>query len=370
METPAPFVLCRRGLPINVTPDLFKHLPELNGLQQPLGELLAMGCIRERSLHEVFMLEKRQLIYATPWDPTQNVFGPANDNCITLETSVGRKQLSCDSFLQSILEISPDVSVLMSDHVHQAKLSKSRTRKSVTRTVEWARKILKDAKEKEDTKGTPMFFAAVEGGTILAQRKYCATALSKIEGLSGFVIAGLSTGETLYQRKEIITEVVACLPEDKPVVASTITNPLEILEAVSMGIDLFESGYPWRLTDQGLASCFEVRKGFDKQQFHPQLRGRSLSKMNLWDPCYKLDDKPVLHGCKCYTCTTHSRAYIHHLLNTHEMLAQVLLQLHNVFHFQSFFKNIRMSIKSNDFNDYRKWFEERYERVHLENANE
>lgn len=69
--------------------------------------------------------------------------------------------------------------------------------------------------------------------------------------------------------------------------------------------------------------------------------GDDSSKINLFATIYRNDALPLMEGCNCYTCSRHTKAYINHLLSTHEMLAQTLLEIHNTHHFLEFFQDIR-----------------------------
>ncbi len=68
------------------------------------------------------------------------------------------------------------------------------------------------------------------------------------------------------------------------------------------------------------------------------------SKLSLWNSIHRLDTRPILPGCGCYSCSTYNRAYIHHLLIEHELLANTLLYIHNLHHMLSFMSAIRAAI--------------------------
>lgn len=84
--------------------------------------------------------------------------------------------------------------------------------------------------------------------------------------------------------------------------------------------------------------------------------GSDYTKINLRATLYSKDTSAVLEGCTCYTCKNHTKAYINHLLNVHEMLAQTLLELHNTHHYLRFFRLIRESIKAGNFEQFREKF--------------
>lgn len=93
-----------------------------------------------------------------------------------------------------------------------------------------------------------------------------------------------------------------------------------VLNAVSLGIDLFDSHYPCAATLDGRALTF------DFANFQPlQTAAADEMSINIWEADFETDDSAFLPGCQCFACTNHTRAYVHHLLNAHEMLAAVLL---------------------------------------------
>lgn len=121
--------------------------------------------------------------------------------------------------------------------------------------------------------------------------------------------------------------------------------------------------YPFMLTKGGYAMTFPLNMenspgNLDTQPSASELAyiGSDSAKMNLRSVAYRLDKSPLVVGCKCYTCQRHTRAYIHHLINTHEMLSQTLLEIHNTYHYLEFFKAIRDAIKADKFLAFRNWF--------------
>lgn len=82
--------------------------------------------------------------------------------------------------------------------------------------------------------------------------------------------------------------------------------------------------------------------------------------------CCRMDKGPLVQGCSCFTCQNHSRAYIHHLLQTHEMLAGVLLEMHNTHWWLQFFAAIREAIQQGNLQQYLQWFKRRRELLQLQ----
>jgi queuine tRNA-ribosyltransferase subunit QTRTD1 len=107
-------------------------------------------------------------------------------------------------------------------------------------------------------------------------------------------------------------------------------TPDDVLQAVSFGVDIINSDYPDLVTEHGCALIFPLSFSFLSQtssEGKEEGEGDSY-KMNLWDKKYQRDSSPILPHCSCFACTNHTRAYIHHLLNTHELLAPILLSMY------------------------------------------
>jgi len=159
------------------------------------------------------------------------------------------------------------------------------------------------------------------------------------------VLNGNFLGNTSRERINILKSSLDNLPSNKPRLAYGLGTPEDILLGVFEGIDLFDTHYAVKMTDAGHAFIFllDVKNDLDSSKQQQQ------QTINLWDTNFRDDIQPILIGCQCHSCQNHTRAYIHHLLNAHEMLATVLLMSHNLFHYTKFFKNIRESISQDTF---------------------
>ena len=116
---------------------------------------------------------------------------------------------------------------------------------------------------------------------------------------------------------------------------------MDILEAVSLGIDLFDCTLPTRLGRNGTAFT-------------------SIGKLTIRNGEFKSDIRPADENCNCYTCLNFSRAYLRHLFNTGEILGPTLLSLHNLYFYIRFMHNIRSAIKKGKFREFKKEFENKY----------
>ena len=102
------------------------------------------------------------------------------------------------------------------------------------------------------------------------------------------------------------------------------------------------------------AGCALDFKG--ASSFSDASRGHDDLKVNMWDVGFRKDTGPLVPGCSCFACRNHTRAYVHHLLNVHEMTAQILLELHNLHQMLQWFRDIRTAIREDRLDQLRQKF--------------
>ncbi|MDD4250582.1 MAG: tRNA guanosine(34) transglycosylase Tgt [Candidatus ainarchaeum sp.] len=226
---------------------------------------------------------------------------------------------------------------------HQPIFGKSRVDylESTIRTIEWAKRCIVFHNSNENKiNPNQLLFGIVQGGNHIDLRKKCALALLQL-GFDGVALGGFGIGEAQNDMFNIIKQTKKVLPENNCTYVMGIGSPLEILNCVSVGVDCFDSAYPTRMARHGLiftsVGNIQIDKSINKNSFLP------------------LDD-----SCDCFVCKTYSRAYLHHLFKTHEQNAHILLSYHNIYFIQNLIKNIRVSIKENNFNIFKKEFELKY----------
>ncbi|ONI35629.1 hypothetical protein PRUPE_1G546900 [Prunus persica] len=164
-----------------------------------------------------------------------------------------------------------------------------------------------------------------------------------------------SVDRTIRWLDECIALNPDILQEEKPRLITGLGLPEEILQGVAAGIDVFDSTYLCHLTLGGFALTFPL----DGVEMNTSDNiGSDQTKINLRATVYRKDISPIVENCNCYTCKNHTKAYINHLLNVHEMLAQTLLEIHNTHHYIGFFCSVREAIKSGNFEQFRQKFVE------------
>ena len=209
------------------------------------------------------------------------------------------------------------------------------TKKSTERTIRWARRGL-DAHKNENQS----LFGIVQGGEYEDLRKYSAEETVKMN-FDGYSIGGTSVGEGKDTMYKMIDYAIKYLPEDKPRYLMGVGDPIDILEGISRGIDMFDCVLPTRLARHG----------------NPFTR---TGKINIKNAKYKEDFTPIEKTCDCYTCKNYTKSYIKHLINCEESLGGTLLSIHNIRFLIKLTEEVREAIKENNFETYKKEFIEKY----------
>lgn len=148
--------------------------------------------------------------------------------------------------------------------------------------------------------------------------------------LPGYAIGGLAVGESAEVMYHILEVLDPYMPKEKPRYLMGVGTPVNILEGVRRGIDIFDCVMPTRNARHGHAFTHEGVR-------------------NLLNAKYELDTSPLEEGCQCPTCQHFTRAYVHHLLKAGEMLGMRLMVLHNLFFYNTLLEQIRNALDAGKF---------------------
>ena len=198
---------------------------------------------------------------------------------------------------------------------------------AVELSLAWAREC-KDAHTRTDQ----MLFGIVQGGMHLDLRLQSIEGLLDI-GFPGYGIGGYSVGEPHEVMFKTLGDVCAALPEDKPRYLMGVGNPLTLLKAIGVGVDMFDCVLPTRTARMGTAFS-------------------SQGRMNLRNARYARDFSPLDPQCTCDTCQNYTRAYLRHLVTTKEMLGAILLTQHNLHYLIDLCRCAREAIEANRYQEF------------------
>jgi queuine tRNA-ribosyltransferase len=180
-------------------------------------------------------------------------------------------------------------------------------------------------------------FGIVQGACHEDLRKQSADVLINLrvngEGFDGLAIGGLAVGETKSEREDFTAIATEMLPENLPRYLMGVGTPIDILEAVHRGVDMFDCIIPGQYGQRGVAFT-------------------SLGNFQMRRSVYKFSESALDPACDCLTCTNYSRAYLHHLMKTDEPLGWHLLTLHNITFYHRFMREMRLSILEDKFLDF------------------
>ncbi|XP_023147857.3 queuine tRNA-ribosyltransferase accessory subunit 2 isoform X2 [Amphiprion ocellaris] len=306
------------------------------------------------------------VVYCSLHDPaTLCPTGYTTNKTVSVWGSGGRIELTVAKFMALQKTVQPDWYQSMADgETWQNSTSRKRVRKSVDRTLAHLDECLLVHQKSQELDGVEVF-GVVEGGDILEERVRSARETAK-RPVAGFCLDGLQTASMDQRlRTQLITAVNKELPEDKPRLLQGVGRPDEVLACVEAGVDLFESFFPFQVTERGCALCFSFDISPDPERAvlelseekdaagdtkqngdlnHDDQTQMTSFEINLKDKRYQDDFRPLVEGCGCYCCKNHQRAYLHHLLVTNELLAGVLLMIHNTSHYHGFFSALREAL--------------------------
>ncbi|NLK71336.1 MAG: tRNA guanosine(34) transglycosylase Tgt [Clostridiales bacterium] len=148
--------------------------------------------------------------------------------------------------------------------------------------------------------------------------------------LDGYAIGGLAVGEPTEDMYRVLDVVVPFMPVDKPRYLMGVGTPVNIIEAVSRGVDMFDCVMPSRNARHGTLFTWN-------------------GVMHITNKCYELDSKPIDEECDCPVCQNFSRAYIRHLFKAQEILGGRLAVMHNLYFYNTLMEKIRQSIDEGTF---------------------
>ncbi len=207
---------------------------------------------------------------------------------------------------------------------------------SMRLSMRWAKRS-KDAFRERDGYG---LFGIVQGSVHEDLRDESIAALTGI-GFDGYAIGGLAVGEGQEEMLRVLGFTATKLPIDKPRYLMGVGKPDDLVAAVARGVDMFDCVLPTRSgrTDQAF-----TRRG----------------TVNMRNARHKEDTRPIDPDCACYACQNHSRAYIHHLVMSKEILGMMLLTRHNLHYYQELMAGMRAAIEAATFADFQTAFTAQY----------
>ena len=231
--------------------------------------------------------------------------------------------LSPELSIQTQMAIGSDIMMVL-DQCIPSTADEKAARAALQVTQRWA---VRSLAAREDSPQS--MFAIIQGALYPHLRKESAAGLVELP-FDGFAIGGLAVGEEKHQREDVCELTAALLPEDRPRYLMGVGTPLDVLEAVHRGVDMFDCIIPTQVAKRG--SCFTSR-----------------GIVELRRSVYKFSEDKLDPNCSCPVCAKYSRAYLHHLTKTQEVLGWQLMGQHNIHFYHQMMREIRQSILEDRF---------------------
>jgi queuine tRNA-ribosyltransferase len=220
--------------------------------------------------------------------------------------------------------IGSDIMMVL-DHCIASTAPHAEAKTAMDLTHRWARRSLRargDSAQK--------LFAIVQGACFEDLRRASAADLTSVDGFDGYAIGGLAVGEERSQREDMTELVADLLPRDKPRYLMGVGTPLDLLEAVHRGVDMFDCILPTAWAQQGVAFT-------------------SRGKVDLRRGIYKMSADPLDAACDCDACRLYSRSYVQHLVKCKEALGWSLISFHNLRFYARLMAEMRAQIAAGTF---------------------
>lgn len=210
--------------------------------------------------------------------------------------------------------------IMAFDECPPSKSDRRYLEESLARTTRWLNRCAAAW-----TRGRSALFGIVQGGLDLELRRRHLEEVCAVD-LPGYALGGYSVGERPEEMHASVAEVAPLLPADRPRYLMGVGTPVDLVTAIGAGVDMFDCVLPTRCARNGLLFTHQGR-------------------LNLRNATHARDERPPDPECGCYTCRTHSRAYLRHLFAADELLALRLATLHNLHHFLELMREARRAIE-------------------------
>jgi queuine tRNA-ribosyltransferase len=198
---------------------------------------------------------------------------------------------------------------------------------AMVRTTAWLRRC-----EASWSRGPSALFGIVQGGLDTELRRRHLEEVCAVD-LPGYALGGYSVGEAPERMHASVAEVAPLLPRERPRYLMGVGTPVDLVRAMAAGVDMFDCVLPTRCARNGLLFT-------------------SQGRLVIRNAAYARDERPVDAACGCYTCRTHSRAYLRHLFSTGEVLALRLNTLHNLHHYLELMRGAQKAILANRYREF------------------
>lgn len=379
IETPTFTHLTSRGFPLFLRPEVMCPPEQGAGLLQlPVSDLL----LRQESVaaspgsaqgaQGFWPHLKGHIKYCSYRNPRVNPSVHGGDAVCSVETHGGRRKVGPRELIDTQKVMRADLVACPAEEVPMDVSASRRVQRAVGRAADWLKEILEAKAQEPELNFDWHILASIQGGSDVKQRQKAAAASAAMP-VAGYCIGGLGYEEDLGARAKVLEAVCAALPPARPrFLPLNSGNPIEVLQAVLMGVDVLEVPYFMEMARHGLALTFSYEMPAEAtsasaESIAEALKGllpvpegesrvqapRAVRQLQLRAPECREDFGPIDEGSPV---RQYCRAYLYHLLEVHELLGYMLLAQHNLHVYSGFFAAIRKHIREGTLRQFAAWF--------------
>jgi queuine tRNA-ribosyltransferase len=277
------------------------------------------GGFQVTSLADRVSVDEAGVTFSSPLDGARRLLTP--ENVIAIQEALGSDiAMVLDECLRPVVDGDPE---------QNREAVESALGSALDRTLRWAERSVKARKRAQQA-----VFGIVQGGVSVPRRRLSARLTGSL-GFDGYAHGGLGLGESPEQRRDAIACAHSELDEAAPRYLMGLGKPLDIVDAVACGVDLFDCVVPTRNGRHGLLYTSE-------------------GVLTVRNARFKDDPRPPDPSCACPTCSRYSRAYLRHLLHSGEALGSRLATLHNLSFYFRLMEDTRQSIEAGTFATFKR----------------
>ncbi|KAF6845099.1 tRNA-guanine transglycosylase family protein [Colletotrichum musicola] len=341
IDTPNYIATSSRGVIPHITPDnLAKHarfgaayLALEDFIEKKNPAVLSIPSPDKRPLHTFTCLpESIATVLATRRNPAIKTPVGNGAKFVAIFTSTGFANITTEEYASTVEKLRPDIAIGPADLFHTSSMPPSKKLvRMAERTEEWTDVFLSPKRQQAFREAGVSVFAPVLAVPYQIQWEHLShlanDVVDSISGLAVYNVDLIPDIEDNYAPLVPLPRLSLHIPD----------TPLAILRQISLGVDVCSVPFLNTVSDSGVALTFTF----------PPKAGSGIQPLgtDMWLPEHETAVAPLMEGCGCYACTTHHRAFVHHLLNAKEMLGWTLLQIHNHQVVSDFFAGVRATLR-------------------------
>jgi len=275
---------------------------------------------------------------------SKNIYLNSNDSGVFFRNpSSGEKIfMTPEKNMEIQLNLGSDVAMCL-DSMPLYNHTKKEIKEAVRKTYLWAEKckVHHDKLQKNiSNEKKQLLFGIIQGGIYKDLRETSAKELIKLN-FDGYSIGGFGLGEKINEEFSVVKQLKKLIPENKPIYLMGIGNPVEILKAIELGVDIFDSRMPTQNARHGTLFT-------------------SNGKLRLLKKEYEFDKSPIDKNCNCFVCKNYSKAFVRYQLFNEELTGKKLATYHNIYFLQKLIEKAKQKIKEGKFREFVKEMGKKY----------